>query len=464
MNARMLLNPLEKTMKIKFLAICSILIFTGQPAFGKDLYVATIGNDSVSYSENSISSPWRSLGHAIYSLSAGDTLHIRSGTYTPHYPLLVRSDYANRTYGGDPSLTMMAESGTLDAPVIIQSYEGEDVVVDLQNSNSPTFIVIDNKNNWTFKDFSVINAGSAFVVGLQAAATGIIFDGLEIRSVVGGDNSANIKINSGDAENITIKNSTLIGPGLAPDIHLNTAVIYARRLRQLDISNNHISNAPIGIYYKHRPEDGIENISIKIEKNIIDNTSRASAQLETVKATISNNIITPNNAPFNLNNAAGAPGGDYNYLTHNTFGVSVNLRWDTQDGDPTPGAIGNTLENNIFLSELYMHWYSDIPHKTTSDFNLYASEFATGENRKQYRLNEWQYHARLDYNSIEGKPVFSGFLDSNPEHYRLLNSSPGYRAANDKTDIGVDPSEVGPGERYAAEMASPKPPSVITVQ
>lgn len=451
---------LHRCFELVVLTTLSFLV-SAAPVVAKELFVSPNGDDSISYTDNSIDTPWRSVTHAIYSVRAGDVVQIRGGTYYPTAPLLIRSDYANKTYGGDTSFTMAAETGTSSAKVIIQGYGEEIVTIDLSKSSSPTFIEIDDKDYWEFRNFRVINGGALFVVGKEGPANHIVFDGLELHSSSGGDNSGTIKINSDYADFITINNCKIYGPGTGSSIHLNTAAIFARILNNLIITNNLISNAPYGIYYKHRTEPDEDTTDIQIRNNIIDKTSRAAAQLETVGAIISNNIITPNNAPLKLNEAAGSPGGDRNLITHNTFGVKLELRWDTQDGDPLPGALENTLTNNLFLGPVDIHWYSDVSHYTKADYNLYAGNYAAGENRLTYMLDEWKNHSKLDTNSLTGSVSLEGggVLGTNPQDYRLTDYSIGYKAASDGKDMGADVDMVGPSS-IGTIAAKPEAPTL----
>ena len=59
-----------------------ILVTLSASASAKNLYVATTGSDSVTYANNSISTPWASWLQAFSSALAGDTVYFRGGTYT----------------------------------------------------------------------------------------------------------------------------------------------------------------------------------------------------------------------------------------------------------------------------------------------------------------------------------------------------------------------------------------------
>ena len=73
-----------------------------------DFYVSPTGNDS---NDGSLENPWGTLRYAITQLLPGDVLHLREGHY----------------YESDLTLSLR---GTANAPITIQSYPGEQAVID----------------------------------------------------------------------------------------------------------------------------------------------------------------------------------------------------------------------------------------------------------------------------------------------------------------------------------------------
>ena len=89
-----------------------ILVTLSASASAKNLYVATTGSDSVTYANNSISTPWASWSKAFSSALAGDTVYFRGGTYTI-------------------SSTINGRNGTSSSPITFSNYPGEQVIVNL---------------------------------------------------------------------------------------------------------------------------------------------------------------------------------------------------------------------------------------------------------------------------------------------------------------------------------------------
>ena len=96
-------------MKVRLCAIklflVILLILMASPVIAADYYISPSGNDAGS---GSVGDPWRSLSRADGSLSAGDTLYCRGGTYTSTL------DYFQSS-----------ASGTQNNPITIRNYPGE---------------------------------------------------------------------------------------------------------------------------------------------------------------------------------------------------------------------------------------------------------------------------------------------------------------------------------------------------
>jgi len=421
----------------------------------KDLYVSPTGDDSVAYSANSISSPWKTLDYSLYSLQAGDTLNIRGGAYKQSSVI---------------SMKLKGKSGTADKPVVVTGYQDEKVVIDV--GIPKMFVDLDNKSYWTFKNLEIINSGAAFRVGYDVTSYHNTFENLIIRASYGGDNSANIQLISGRADYTVIKNNILQGPGVGSGIHLNTGVIFAKTVNHLRIENNEIYNAPIGIYFKHSNDQFNSSgaIDIQIKNNYIHDTSRNSMQLNSNYAQIVNNLLGRNNSSILVNDANGDPGGDYNTFRKNTFfSGNLVLSSQTQGGDQVPGAIGNKLFNNLFVkAPVYAHRYSSVLHQTVSNYNYYPSPVAYKENRVDYSLSAWKTHSGQDVNSVTGQVIFVG--GSTPDSipgFVLGPSSAGYKAGSDGKDMGADVSLVGPASSTTTrslpiqQQSPPNPPDLL---
>jgi hypothetical protein len=114
--------------------------------------------------------------------------------------------------------------------------------------------------------------------------------------------------------------------------------------------------------------------------------------------------------------------------------------------DQYPGSRHNIIKNNIFLSGIGLHWHSvDLPHNTTSNYNLFSQAMAVSGNKIQYfTLGAWQQASQSDANSLQGSPVFvGGSAPSKISDFALSSTSPGYKKASNGKDMGVQIDRVG---------------------
>jgi hypothetical protein len=426
--------------------------------------VSPSGDNTVAYSANSINTPWKTIEHGIYNLKAGDTLYIRAGTYTPLYPVWLGSDYDRQTQGGDPNEVMNAQSGTATSPVLIQNYNGEKVTVDLSHMTAGMgeYINLDNKSYWTFKGLTFINSLMVFVVAENYPSTNNTFDGLTVTASRGGDNAGAIHLWSGLADYTTIQNCTITGPG--QNVDLNTGTIYLNAVNHVKILNNVLSNAPIGIYFKHRNNGATASaVSVEVAYNYITNTSRSSLEYNGNYTQVHDNVFGAGTAPAHFGDANGGQGAAYNTIAHNTFLVgSLNLDSAIEAGNPLPGVVGNTVVNNIFQAPLSILQYSTAPNTNVFGKNLYPSSSAI--------VGGGGSLIALVVSAIIGKPTYvGGAAPSTIAGFQLAAGSLGKNAATDGTDLGATISKIltGQGGGTATPPAAavvPDPPTNVAVQ
>lgn len=123
--------------------IFGLLSFFSNLCLSADFYVSTSGSDSASGTE---SDPWRTIQHAIDSISAGDTIFVREGTYNEQININKSGISENQR-------------------IIIRNYESEKPVID-GNGLEPSkgwsaLIKIENQNYITVRGFEVKNFASS---------------------------------------------------------------------------------------------------------------------------------------------------------------------------------------------------------------------------------------------------------------------------------------------------------------
>lgn len=423
--------------------------------FAKDLYVATTGSNSVSYDSNSINAPWATIEHGLYNLKAGDHLWVRGGTYNPRYSVWLGSDYDRQTKGGDPNEKNNAATGTASSPVVVENYNDEKVIVNLSGLSDPSYmdayVHLDNKSYWTFRGLTFINSAIVFLVGEDNQSYNNTFEQLNITANRGGDNYGGIHLWGANADYAQILNNVIKGPG--QNVHLNTSVIYVKGTNHLKIVGNTLSDAPIGIYFKHRNSaTSATQADVDVSFNYITNTSRTCLEYNGSFTRIHDNIMGAGTVAAHFGDANGAAGADYNQIYHNTF-LSGSLNFDSavESGDPFPGVVGNNVYNNIFMQQLEVLRYTTAVNTNTFGKNIYPNSNPITSNGGLVKIST---------DSIIGTPKYTGgTAPTSIAGFALTSDSIGKKAATDGADMGTNVASM-----VAGQTVSPNAPKNLTAQ
>jgi hypothetical protein len=405
--------------------ICAVLSFTSL-AGATNYYVAPSGSDS---NPGTIGSPWATPLKAWTDANAGDTVYFRAGSYA------VNTQIWTKYFG---------HSGTADNPIVFRNYESESVT--FTSTLTGQVFRIEKSYNYV-QGINFVGGATWFQVAYDVAATNFKASHCTAKMSYGGDNTGFVCLGT-KAANTIVEHCRIIGPGYGSDIPQNTAGIHNFSAVGLKALHNEISNVPVGIYFKHANPQNNPTPDIEIAYNFIHETGRWPMMFNCNYAYIHDNLIGANNRPTEVNEANGLPGGDYNTFEHNTFygtDAFLNLYYNTSSGDTVPGAIGNTLRNNVFCAKTYMHEYSATAHQTISNYNLYPIGNDFRENYINYTLAAWRTrYPTMDANSITGAAIFvGGTSPSALADFALSSTSPGKNAASDGKDMGADISQVG---------------------
>jgi parallel beta-helix repeat protein len=236
-------------------------------AQAKSLYVnGSSGNDSVSYANNSQSTPWRTLGRALWGTTniqspnageaarAGDTVNVAAGIYSAQASNVRYSPAFNPT-----------NSGTASAPLVIQAVGR----VELRSTNGNGAVMGMYERNYIHwrghffidETYAVPHADTGPVVLWQT--NGSVVDGCEVQAheIPYQDNHNAVRFEF--ASNSTVRNCLLngiVGPG--GELHHNSAGVMLYYSNNITIENNEVTNCGAGIFPK-----GGDNYSITIRYN-----------------------------------------------------------------------------------------------------------------------------------------------------------------------------------------------------
>ena len=145
--------------KILFLLLFLISINASAGTY----YVSTTGNDG---NAGTISAPWKTWQFGFTSLTAGDTLYIRSGTYTDMY-----GSYSTSFYG-----VRITADGTAENPIVVMAYPSDPTAPVLDCSSLTDFdgnhygIMHNSGDFWKIKGLHVKNVIEYNVGGIHKEA------------------------------------------------------------------------------------------------------------------------------------------------------------------------------------------------------------------------------------------------------------------------------------------------------
>ncbi len=451
---------------LKKMAFASIVIFVIPITFAgniwaKNLYVSTTGNDSVTYENNDINNPWRSVSKAWTSALTDDIVYYRAGTYTITARINVSNGGHNVHHLAYPDETVTWSSSLSTSTIEI----GEpDITVDGINVSSAAsggdagfFRIGWNSNISSPSGFTLKNC-----TGTTSGA---------------GDNTGIVhaRPNRGQyADNALIENCRFIGPGSTAGTTNSTAII-TFQARNWTIKNCEISDFHTGLFIDKHPNDKAYRTAV-VENCYIYNCGDA-LYTHANYTTFRNNIFAGNvvtgydGGP----NAAGDCGSDYNTFSHNTITGRFTMEDQTRSGDDLPGEQYNTVTNNIIRGEFLLHEsHTVVPFNDTTDYNLYRATNPIRYISTTYSLASWQSYYGQDDNSLSGTPAFvGGSTPTTISGFALTVGSPGKGSASNSKDIGADVTYVGvlvvlpeissQSDDPAYDTTPPVQPSVVNV-
>ena len=315
--------------KIGKLFICimlvtsTLVIFPGEnvKATGNTYYVSTSGSDSNS---GTLSSPWRTIQKAANTVSSGDTVLVRGGTYSERVTL--------------------TKSGTSSAWITFKNYQGETPVIDGSG------ITISGYDSGLF-DIS--------------STSYIILDGFTVRD----STKAGISVHR--SHHVTIKNC-------------HTLYTYSSGIRS-DNKDSYSEPTPNNIIidsnwiqYSHQG-GGQEAMSIcrtadfQITNNLVDDTNHyigIDCKQSCYNGVIANNeVYTTSSGNIYVDAHSTYPSYNidiYNNYIHGSGSASIGIKVGSEDGGANVYDIN--IYNNIVVTGSYCYKYADVetsPYRQT---------------------------------------------------------------------------------------------------
>ncbi|MGO8744445.1 MAG: NosD domain-containing protein [Thermoguttaceae bacterium] len=369
---------------------------------GRTYYVATTGNDSA---VGSAAAPWKTLQHAVNSVTAGDTVVVRQG------------EYAGFVVGWDTSVP-----GTSQSPITFKA--DPEVYITSRNDKTRDGIDLEPGNHyWVLEGFNVTNAdGSIQRAGIRVAGSRNV--------IIRHNNVQRCKtwgIFSSFAENIIIEKNWCAGSRSEHGIYVSNSA-------DNPVVQGNISwgNRQCGIHLngdKTQGEDGIISNALIAGNVIHDNGTGGGAGINcdgVQDAWIENNVLYNNHANgVSLYRIDGGGPSVGNTVVNNTVVMASNSRWAVNIKN---GSTGNRLYNNILLNANRAHgsinMTADSHDRFLSDYNIVMNRFNPDDGDfSDMTLAEWRAERGQDRHSIIAAATRL-FVNAAANDYHVLPNSP----------------------------------------
>ena len=393
-------------------ALLSAIALGANLARGTQFYVAPGGSNSAA---GTAAAPWATLQHAANVVSAGDRVVVRPGNYKGFY-------LSARGTPGNP-IEFFAEPGVL-INVPTDGAGNQDGI----NLERAWHVIIDG--------FAVTGMPRAGVrsVGLPTEFAKFV----TIRNVHAYDNGY-WGIFTGHVNDLLIENNETSGSTIEHGIYVSNSGD-----RPVIRGNRSWGNRSNGIHMNGDESEGGDGVisDALVSGNIIyDNGlgGGSGINMDGVQdSRIENNLIyNAHSSGISLYQIDGGGPSSGNEVVNNTIHQASNGRWalniqGKDDDDPeTPGAIDNTVLNNILVTQHSFRGAIDISADSlpglVSDYNAVISRFTTNDSASVISLAAWRTQTGQDAHSFVATPaaLFENWVAGD---YRLKAGSPAINA------------------------------------
>lgn len=359
-----------------------------------------------------LAEPWATLQRAASVLNPGDIVYVRNGNYA----------------GGH-----FTRSGTVDEPITLAAFPGENPVINANNPVTIDGINLEGASHMIVEGFTVTGTGRA---GIRA----VLCDHVTIRN-----NRADLNtrwgIFTGFCDDLLIEFNETSRSGVEHGIYVSNSG------DRPVIRNNLIwGNNANGIHMNGDVSQGGDGIisDALVENNIIfDNGDAGGSGINcdgVQDSLIRNNLIFDSHASgISLYTIDGGGPSTGNRVLNNTVLTSASGRWALNVRD---AAINNTARNNILWS--YHPTFrgsisitADSLPGFSSESNVLMNRLSNDGGNSNMTLTAWRTATGQDQQSVLSTPG-ALFADVGNDDYELAADSPAIDAGQTRADVPND--------------------------
>ncbi len=400
--------------------LAAALLIAASPLTAATFYVAPppTGDDA---NPGTIDDPWATLQHAADTISPGDTVLVRAGSYNG---------------------AQFTTAGTAAQPITLMAFPGEDAEIVSDNAFTPDGLNLEGASHMIVDGFRVDGRTRA---GIRA----VLCEHVTIRNNRC-DANGRWGIFTGFCDDLLIEDNqtsnSLIEHGIYTSNSGDRPVI-RRNLIWGNNSNGIHMNGDIS-----QGGDGIISDAVVEENVIFDNGTGGGSGINmdgVQDSMVRNNLIYDSHASgISLYRIDGGEPSTGNEVFNNTVLVAEDGRWALNIQNASSG---NTVRNNILHSDHSFRGAISISEDSlpgfNCDFNALEDRFTTDDGDSVLTLAEWRAATAQDANSVLATPDVL-FHDLAGDDYHLSVTSPALDAGETLTDVPTDiegtPRPVGP--------------------
>ncbi|RIK76781.1 MAG: hypothetical protein DCC68_18650 [Planctomycetota bacterium] len=373
---------------------------------GDHFYVSPTGDDSAAGTE---AAPWLTLQKAANTVTAGDTVTVKPGTYV----------------GFD-----LRTDGTAAEPITFSAEPG--AVINQRNARTPDGINLEGADYIVIEGFTLLGLPRA---GIRA----VLNEHVTIRNNRA-DQNGRWGIFTGFSDDLLIENNET-------SRSVEEHGIYASNSgdRPVIRGNTIWGNYGNGIHLNGDESQGGDGIisGALVENNVIfENGPGGGSGINgdgLQSSTIRNNLLYDNHASgISLYQIDGAEGAKNNVVVNNTIVQASNGRWALNIQGPSTG---NRVYNNILYNYHSFRGSIDIDPDAlpgfASDYNVVMNRFTTDDSATRLTLAQWQAQTGQDLHSVVATPA-QLFVDAAGDDYELTTTSPAVNAGTSTMAPTVD--------------------------
>ena len=424
--------PRERARAFLISGAMASLLASGTPWFAADYFVdqghLQASDDNAGTEEEA---PWLTLVHAVETAAAGDTVWIKSGTYTESNHLY---------FDTAPAITPL-NGGTAEAPIAFRVPPGEEVLLG-------TWVVLDLTDDYQIWDGFELADGQAFVIGGSPSDLneGSVIENCEIHrggELFGQGNPGNhYNILSNWTRNLHVRNCKLHDSFFTDSNHQNATGITLYNTFDALIEHNEFYGNNVGIYDKWAGNGNVFRFN-SIHHNVLAGimlTGFGSCDVvECGFQDISNNLIS--DSPLGMKLGIGPVN------IHRDIEIWNNTIHNVDDGILLAITPGVRMWNNIVHAETTaLVSLQDETAIAQSDFSVFypatrfVMNFSGAEEVVYETLEAWSGATGLDAVSMNADPLFR---DAPARDFRLQDDSPARDAGRLDGDPDADPQTIG---------------------